>query len=182
MKDKLSIIELQSQPLKGFRRALEAWKGLRVGLKELDKKKSRRLQLNRSSRLQKTSKEETPRAKQVTREQEEEESRHSESSRNLKGVRGWRCGTRARAGHHVFLYGFPLCCLGIAFLTEPEACQRGCLAREPLGSHLSLPDKAGVKAHTIMSVSLCRCWECGRWSSRLQGKYSYPLNHKIYTS
>lgn len=41
MKDKLSIIELQSQPLKGFRRALEAWKGLRVGLKELDKKRAR---------------------------------------------------------------------------------------------------------------------------------------------
>lgn len=81
MKDKLSIIELQSQPLKGFRRALEAWKGLRVGLKELDrKKKSRRLQLNRSPRLQKASKEETPRAMQVTREQEEEESRHSGSS------------------------------------------------------------------------------------------------------
>lgn len=41
MKDKLSIIELQSQPLKGFRQALEAWKGLRVGLKDLDKKKKR---------------------------------------------------------------------------------------------------------------------------------------------
>lgn len=124
MKDKLSIIELQSQPLKGFRRALEAWKGLRVGLKEWDKKKKKEQETLAQPQIQATKGFQRRDTKSNASHQRARGGREQTLRELMKPQRSARVEvcTRASAGHYMFLYGFPLRCLGITFLSEPEAC------------------------------------------------------------